>query len=408
MKKAVFIGTHFPDATATAAGWRIIQIIEILQNNNFEVHFIATSTLSNINLPAGIHPHLTKINCNSFDSLIIDIGPDLVFFDRFMSEEQFGWRVSACLPNAVKILDSIDLHFLRKEREDLYLKNQVSEKSKTIFFREIGSMMRCDLTIIISLFEHKLLIEKYNFSPNQLFYLPFISKSLTPPIKSFAERKHFVFVGNFLHEPNWQTVLVLKQIWPKIKRLLQDSELHIYGAYMPEKAKALDDKKQGFLMKGHAENINTTFENYRVLLAPIPFGAGLKGKLFESFCYGLPNITTPMGAEGLCFEDLWNGFIANNQEAIIELAIKLYQNETVWNDKQKNGFQIIAKHFNWNTFEKPFITFLNHLTVDLRKHRASNFMFGVFNYHMMQSTKFMSKWIEEKNKFGKDLQAPHE
>jgi len=398
LKKIVFIATLFPEANATAAGWRIIQLIEILKNNNYEVHFIATSSQTSLNPLDGVYSHLTKVNCKSFDDLIGEINPEIVFFDRFIAEEQFGWRVSACCPQALKILDSEDLHFLRKEREDLYLKKQVSEKTKAIFLREMASMMRCDLTIIISIFEYQLLVDKYKFPESQLFYLPFFSKVLKQNKILFQQRRHFVFIGNFLHEPNWQTVLVLKRIWSKIRSILGECELHIYGAYMPEKAKNLHDVKNGFLMKGFVERVESLFSDYRVLLAPIPYGAGLKGKLFESFVYGLPNVTSPFGAEGLCFDNLWNGFITNNDDDFVKFAVALYDNENIWQEKQSVGFQIVEKHFKKEHFQSLFLKQLIQLLENIDYHREENYLIGVLNHQSLQSTKYMSKWIEEKEK----------
>ena len=115
----------------------------------------------------------------------------------------------------------------------------------------------------------------------------------------FENRKNFVSIGNFLHEPNWQTVLKLKQIWKNIRKKLPETELHIFGAYPSEKVFQLHNEKEGFIVKGRAESVEKIFNEYRVLLAPIPFGAGLKGKLWESMNFGIPNITTSVGAEAM-------------------------------------------------------------------------------------------------------------
>ena len=127
-------------------------------------------------------------------------------------------------------------------------------------------------------------------------------------------------------------------------------ELHIYGAYPPQKVLQLHNEKEGFVIKGKAENVNEIMKNYRILAAPIPFGAGLKGKFIDGFKNGLPNVTTKIGAEGMIAET-WGGLIAENEEGFVNEIVNLYSNEILWNELQKNGKRIINEQFSkeeWN------------------------------------------------------------
>jgi glycosyltransferase involved in cell wall biosynthesis len=144
-----------------------------------------------------------------------------------------------------------------------------------------------------------------------------------------------------LHEPNWQTVLQLKKIWKNIKNQLPEAEIHIYGAYATEKVFQLHNQKEGFIIKGRAENVETVFNQAKVLLAPIPFGAGIKGKLLESMQFGLPNVTSTVGAEAMHGNFDWNGFITDNETEFVEKAILLYQDENIWQKSQENGYLIV-------------------------------------------------------------------
>jgi len=205
-------------------------------------------------------------------------------------------------------------------------------------------------------------------------------------------------IGNFLHEPNWQTVLQLKKLWPKIKQLQPNSEMHIYGAYASDKVFQLENKKEGFIIKGRAESAKEIFENYRVLLAPIPFGAGLKGKLFESMKFGIPSITSDIGAEGMHDGNVWNGYIENNPQTFCEKASQLYEDEKLWKAAQQNGFEILRNRFDQAKFSSNIITRIFEIKENLNEHRNRNFLGQILQHHTLQSTKFMSKWIEEKNK----------
>ena len=403
MKNLVIIGKVFPEPNSTAAGSRMIQLMDLFLTQNYQIKFLSTATISENSFDLSsknIQFQNILLNDSSFDELIINLNPDVVVFDRFTTEEQFGWRVSEQVPNAVKILDTEDLHFLRNAREKAFRQNKNLENSDLIndvFKREIASILRCDVSLIISEFEMNLLIEKFKIDENILFYLPLFG-AVKKPKTSFSERKNFVSIGNFLHEPNWQTVLQLKKLWKDIKKQLPEAEIHIYGAYASEKVFQLHNEKEGFIIKGKAESVETVFKTAKVLLAPIPFGAGIKGKLLESMQFGLPNVTSTIGAEAMHGNFEWNGFITDNENEFIEKAVLLYQDENLWQKSQEKGFNIIENRFKKELFEPDFIHKIQEISENLELHRNQNFLGQILQHHTLQSTKYLSKWIEEKNK----------
>ena len=403
MKNLVIIGKVFPEPNSTAAGSRMIQLMDLFLAQNYQITFLSTATISENSFDLSsknIQFQNILLNDSSFDELIINLNPDVVVFDRFTTEEQFGWRVSEQVPNAVKILDTEDLHFLRNAREKAFRQNKNLENSDLIndvFKREIASILRCDVSLIISEFEMNLLIEKFKIDENILFYLPLFG-AVKKPKTSFSERKNFVSIGNFLHEPNWQTVLQLKKLWKDIKKQLPEAEIHIYGAYASEKVFQLHNEKEGFIIKGKAESVETVFKTAKVLLAPIPFGAGIKGKLLESMQFGLPNVTSTIGAEAMHGNFEWNGFITDNENEFIEKVVLLYQDENLWQKSQEKGFNIIENRFKKELFEPDFIHKIQEISENLELHRNQNFLGQILQHHTLQSTKYLSKWIEEKNK----------
>jgi len=131
------------------------------------------------------------------------LNPEIVVFDRFLTEEQFGWRVDKNCPDAIKILNTEDLHFLRNAREDAVKKEvelDVTLIRTDMFQRELLSIFRSDLTLLVSEFERDLLIDHYNVSRKQLHYLPVFSE-MKNDVLSFEDRKDFMFIGNFYHAP---------------------------------------------------------------------------------------------------------------------------------------------------------------------------------------------------------------
>ena len=403
MKHLVIIGTVFPEPNSTAAGKRMLQLIDFFQQEKFKVSFLSAASFSEHSFDLNskeIEAYTIKLNDSSFENLIAELNPDIVIFDRFASEEQFGWKVSEICPNAVKILDTEDLHFLRKARETAFKQNRKLDDQdllNDVFKREIASILRCDLSLIISEFEMDLLTEKFKIDKQILYYLPLFAE-VKPSLVSFSERKNFISIGNFLHEPNWQTVLKLKKLWPEIKSKLPEAELHIYGAYATQKALQLHNEREGFLIKGRVENVEKVFSESKVLLAPIPFGAGIKGKLLESMQYGLPNVTSTIGAEGMNGSLPWNGFVCDDENEFVEKSVSLYQKDSDWLPLQKKGFEIIEKRFKKEDFLPQFSERLDEMSNNLEKHRNANFLGQILQHHSLQSTKYLGKWIEEKNK----------
>lgn len=403
MKHVVIIGTVIPEPNSTAAGKRMLQLIDFFQSENYKVTFLSAASISEFSFDLnsiGIDFYNILLNDSSFEILIKDLNPNVVIFDRFTTEEQFGWKVSETCPEAVRILDTEDLHFLRKARENSFKQNKIAEDKDLIsdvFKRETASILRCDLSLIISAFEMKLLTEKFKINETILHYLPLFAE-IKPAERSFYERKNFVSIGNFLHEPNWQTVLKLKKIWPEIRKRLPEAEMHIYGAYVTEKARQLHNGKDKFLIKGRAESVEKIFENARLLLAPIPFGAGIKGKLLDSMVNGLPNVTSTIGAEGMNGNMDWNGHITDDDSDFVKKAVDLYNNENEWKKAQQNGYKIIESRFKKENFLPSFSGKINDLLENTDEHRQRNFLGQILQHHTLQSSKYLGKWIEEKNR----------
>src|SRR5690606_152398 len=285
------------------------------------------------------------------NDFLANLLPDIVVYDRFITEEQFSWRVKQLFPNIVSVLDTEDLHFVRRARTTAFKTNTDVNYDTQDCYRELSSIYRSDLSIIISKFEYNLLINHFNIPSKQLLYLPFIETEISSETKDklldFNIRKNFMFIGNFIHEPNYQTVLQLKKIWTSIKKRLPNTQIHIYGAYASQKVLQLNNANDGFIIKGKADDVNQIMQQYRVLVAPIPFGAGLKGKFVDGFKNGLPNVTSKIGSEGMFVEN-WGGFIAETETDFVEAVCKLYQDEAEWNRAVANGFDILNKQFSVN------------------------------------------------------------
>lgn len=407
-QKVLIIGKVWPEPDSSAAGTRMMELIEFFNGNSYDVTFATAATKTKFATDLkeeGVKAVQIKLNDTSFDHFISELAPDIVLFDRFMTEEQYGWRVNEQCPDAIRILDTEDLHCLRKARHEAW-KGGVEFKEADVLNdtakREIASILRCDLSLVISSYEMNLLRKVFGVNESLLMHLPFMlepigEKDITN-WKTYDKRQHFTTIGNFLHEPNWNAVLYLKeQIWPLIRKELPDSELHVYGAYTTQKVEQLHNEEQGFLVKGRAVNAREVVGNARVLLAPIRFGAGLKGKLIEAMICGTPSITTTIGAEGMSGRFPWPGAIEDDPELFARAAIRIYQGPEDWREARSRGPVIIKDLYSKEQLSSNLSHRIEGLHDKLQVHRQQNFIGSILHHHTMESTRYMSKWIEAKN-----------
>lgn len=404
MKTLLVIAYVWPEPNSSAAGRHMMSLLSFFQQQGYQITVASPSQLGEhrSDLTAlGITEQPIKLNDASFDQFLTQLSPTIVLFDRFMMEEQFGWRVMQTCPHSIRILDTEDLWSLRFARHEAYKQSGDSftaDLNTDLAKREIASIYRSDLSLIIASSEMALLQQHYKVDASLLHHLPFMltKQERSLPKLAYEQRQHFVMIGNFRHAPNWDAVLFMQQIWPLIRKALPTAELHIYGAYPPPKATALNNPKTGFLVKGWAEDALQVIANARVCLAPLRFGAGIKGKLLEAMMLGTPSVTTDIGAESMADNLDWPGAIANDEESFAKAAIALYQDQTQWLACQHQLDDILSQ-YNGEQLQAKLASRMHELTHNIEQHRQQNFIGAMLNHHSMQSTKYMSQWIEAKN-----------
>jgi glycosyltransferase involved in cell wall biosynthesis len=248
----------------------------------------------------------------------------------------------------------------------------------------------------------KILKELFKIDISLLMYLPFMLTKITKKEQNgwnkFEDRKDFISIGNFLHEPNYQAVLYLKKhIWPLIHAALPQAKMRIYGAYPSQKVTQLHQEKQNFYVMGRAQSVNEVMQNASVCLAPLPFGAGLKGKVIDAMQNGTPCVLTAIAAEGMFGDLAANGFIANEPADFAKKAVEIYSSIELFEQFQANGVKAVNQLYDKSKWQKLFLARVNNLIENLDQHRLNNFMGAMLQHHTLNSTKYLAKWIEEKN-----------
>ncbi|NVZ20098.1 glycosyltransferase [Pseudomonas costantinii] len=421
--KVLVIGYVWPEPRSSAAGGHMMQILQSFLDQGWDITFSSPAALGEhkADLPAlGITECAIELNNSSFDDFIRELAPDIVLFDRFMMEEQFGWRVEKYCPDALRVLETCDLQSLRDARHQR-LKDRIkahpdSDDFNALFApaleeefqlmadtdvakREIAAIYRCDISLMISDVEARLLTEQFKVPAALLHWCPLMMEPPTAPFAPFEDRAHFLSIGNFRHAPNWDAVLWMKNsLWPLIRQQLPGAQLHIYGSYTPPKATALHNPAQGFHVMNWAEDALQVMTAARICLAPLRFGAGIKGKLADAMLCGTPNITTPIGAEGMGDERPWPGVIEQSAAALASAAVALYQDRERWTQAQEIGRQLLARRYDQTVHGPALVDCLERCRSDLDAHRRRNFTGSMLRHHAHKSTQYMSQWIEAKNR----------
>lgn len=421
--KVLVIGYVWPEPRSSAAGGHMMQILESFLERGWDITFSspARSGEHRADLATlGISEVPIELNDSGFDAFIRELAPDVVVFDRFMMEEQFGWRVEKHCPGALRVLESSDLQSLRDTRHQR-LKQRLKASDDANDFnelfapalreefefmadtdlaqREIAAIYRCDLNLMISEVEIELLVQQFNVPRNLLHWCPLMVDLPSAPPVAFEDRAHFLHIGNFRHAPNWDAVLWLKTtVWPLIRQQLPGAQLHIYGAYTPPKATALHNASQGFHVMNWAQDALQVMSAARICLAPLRFGAGVKGKIVDAMLCGTPNVTTPIGAEGMHGEEVWPGAITRTAEEFAGSAVQLYQDRTRWLQAQAQGFELLAKRYQHKVHGPALVNRIEHSLQNLPAIRRDNFTGSMLRHHHHKSTQYMSQWIEAKNR----------
>ena len=139
-------------------------------------------------------------------------------------------------------------------------------------------------------------------------------------------------------------------------------------------------------------------ESSRLCLAPIRFGAGIKGKLLDAMIMQTPSITTSLGSEGMHEEESWGGVVTDDMTEFVEAAVQLYNDEETWTKAQENGTTLLHARYDSKVLGAELITKITEVEENLKQHRLNNFTGSMLKHHTMMSTKYMSQWIEAKNK----------
>jgi hypothetical protein len=417
--KILIIAYVWPEPYSSAAGVRTEQVIEAARDAGWEVTLASAAKVheapqaheeGQAQATRNVRTVSLELNHSSFDAWVRTEKFDFVVFDRFVTEEQFGWRIAEASPETIRILDTMDLHCLRRTRQSALAEGATLSdifSGRVDFmnadaFREIASIYRCDLSLFVSDFEVELLREKFGVPPYLLEYAALGFPRTRAPDAPFEARAGFATIGNFRHPPNADGNRWLKnELWPLIRAALPSAQMHVYGAYPAKSDQALHDPSLGFYIEGPVPDSVVALSRHRVLLAPLRFGAGVKGKIADAWRAGLPVVTTPIGTEGMKnTQNQFGGLEAENAKDFAAASVRLLQDEREWNQLRQRGAETLEERFERATLNAKLVEKLSRLRANLGSHRNQNFTSRMLSQQAFRATKYFSKWLELKSPQG--------
>jgi hypothetical protein len=223
--------------------------------------------------------------------------------------------------------------------------------------------------------------------------------------RSWEERSHFVMIGNFRHPPNRDSVRFVKEcLWPAIRARLPRAELHVYGAYPAKQDVDLNSDREGFLVRGPwAGDARELLSRYRVLLAPLRFGAGIKGKLLDAWAAGTPAVTSPIGAEGML--DGGSSFPGsvipvNDLQTWSEACVCFHESQSDWEKSRNRGLGALRSEYDPSAWADAWIA---KIESGLAQRAAGetqnwNWLSELLHQQEQSAAKSLSRYIEVKEK----------
>ncbi len=333
----IFIDTNLPYYDKDSGSNRMYQIIKIFLSIGYHVFYIPKESMA----PEPYYSELTGMGVE----IIYEFKGRkhwLKEIKRAASESSMAWicrpeyniryrYLFSINPQLKWIYDTVDLHFVRLSRaikifpDDKKLKKRAAKYYKL----ELSLARKADITICISDPERDLLLQHGITSSH---VIPNIHNRKVTEKNAFNKRSGLIFIGGYLHLPNVDAALWLSnEIMPLVWGEDENIQLTLLGSNPPEEITELMDRNKNIHVTGYIPNIDTYFNNARIFVAPLRYGAGLKGKIGQSFEYALPVITTDIGSEGLDLTSGMNIIIANDARSFADQILKLYNDPVLWN-----------------------------------------------------------------------------
>jgi O-antigen biosynthesis protein len=348
--KALIFDSVWPDPMRDAASQVVIDHARALQALGYDVEFSAFQALS-----TGIDPALSALKWgleaygpDLFETPLAHLDArkaevDLIYIHRLAASEVILDAVKSACPAAKVIFNPADLHFLRKEREaSLKDSPELLREAAALKALEIDAIGKCDVVLTHSQPEAEII--RALLPAVRVGVLGWSFRPASEPLP-FAKRHRIAFVGGFLHKPNVDAVLhFVETVFPLMRAKLPDVDLVLVGSHMPPEIAAL--ARPGLIPAGFRSDLQQLLSGIRLTIAPLRYGAGVKGKVLGSLAAGAPCIMSPIAAEGIPLDGPLAPLVVETPEEWIAALVTYYHDETLWGQASQAGLELIGSRYS--------------------------------------------------------------
>jgi GT2 family glycosyltransferase len=362
-KRILVIDHHLPMPDRDSGSLRMFQILKILHGLGHRVTFLPDyvgnlppygAALQKRGIEVVCHPYVKSVG-----EYLVAHGSefDVVVLSRRDIAGKHIADVRQYAPQSRIIFDTVDLHFLRDGREAEFTQDasaKVIAREKQQLEYEIVD--QADETWVVSSLEQELLRSARPHKPIEIVSnIVDVPGSRTP----FSLRRDFLFIGNFQHRPNIDAVLFFTQeIYPAVKQRLPNTKFYVIGDYAPPNIAAL--ACENVIVTGWQSDVRPHFENVKLSVAPLRWGAGVKGKINQSMGFGVPVVGTSIAVEGMNLINREDVMVADEPDQFANALIELYESEELWNRLSQNAIVKTRDLYSVNVTKKQLRKLFNN------------------------------------------------
>ena len=359
-KRILIVEQRLPTPDKTSGSLRLYSIIELLIERGWEITFTSNTK------PNGYHWILKNIDQEiiKYEKLLEQYKILVIYGIEELSSHlqtegmtymltilsypeimhQYAPLIRASMPNSTLIYDAIDLHGLRFYREALIKNNHPKLIQKAEFYNSLENSIFDYSDLIIAITENECREILHRNPEACVTVIPNIhttADNISPP----DDREGLLFIGHYLHSPNEDAMIYfVSEILPMIHRYIGEVPLYMLGSSITAKISALTSNSIHAV--GYVEDPVPWFNKSKVFVAPLRYGAGMKGKIGQSLGLGLPIVTTSIGSEGMKLRTEQHVLIADNPDSFAANVSRLYTNKDLWQKLSVNGRSHVDKHFS--------------------------------------------------------------
>lgn len=340
-----------PDPTRDSGSLRLVNIMRLLRELGWQVTFMADNRRSSPSEITYLGTLGVRVLCKPWSpALPVWLARegktlDAVMLCRHYVAPPHLPLLRKMAPKAKVLFDTVDLHFLREKRAAEHDDNPaLARQAEASRQAELALIRACDVTFVVSPIEQKLIAAEV---PEARVELLSNVHELFGRNQDFANRHGLVFVGGFAHPPNIDAVnWLVSDIYPRVRASRPDIELHLIGDIPESEHPRLAGP--GIRIHGRVDDLTPWMEGSRVSLAPLRYGAGVKGKVNMAMSHGLPVVATSIAAEGMSLVDGENVLLADGSADFAAAILRLHDDANLWLRLSDAALDNIRHHFSFD------------------------------------------------------------